>query len=164
MVLEAPVSFQARELQIPLMESLILSRQTWDLTQSHCNMLILIIAKDNASRIINVYETPTADFIVDKAVICQDSFVVVEYNGSITSGGSYNWTFGNDVMTRAMVRVHLISSGPIRAIRPSISPPPKMVVCLNFYQLDVEVDQRYLPCQSNVLIKKRPRLLLDGIA
>lgn len=55
--------------------------------------------RDNATQVINVYETPTADFTVDKGTICVDSSIVVEYNGSITSGGSYNWNFGNDVVT-----------------------------------------------------------------
>ncbi|HRD08399.1 MAG TPA: hypothetical protein PK037_12555, partial [Saprospiraceae bacterium] len=101
--------------------------------------------KDNASRIINVYETPTADFIVDKAVICQDSFVVVEYNGSITSGGSYNWTFGNDVMTPGN------GTGPfnIKWTNPgnkTINLTATKNGCVSQpYQLDVEVDPRVPP-------------------
>ncbi|MBK8701398.1 MAG: gliding motility-associated C-terminal domain-containing protein [Saprospiraceae bacterium] len=55
--------------------------------------------KDKATQIINVYETPTADFIANQLVICQDSTVEVEYNGSITTGGTYTWNFGNDVVT-----------------------------------------------------------------
>jgi hypothetical protein len=47
--------------------------------------------------IINVYETPTADFTANMSTICQDSFVTVKYTGNI-NGGLYNWTFGNDVV------------------------------------------------------------------
>lgn len=48
--------------------------------------------------IINVFETPTADFTADMATICQDSFVTIKYTGSVTSGGTYNWSFGSDVL------------------------------------------------------------------
>lgn len=54
--------------------------------------------KQFASRNINVYETPTADFATDKGVICQDSFVVIEYNGNITTGGNFDWEFGPGVV------------------------------------------------------------------
>ena len=110
--------------------------------------------KDNASRIINVYETPTADFIVDKAVICQDSFVVVEYNGSITSGGSYNWTFGNDVMTpgngTGPFNIKVDQSG-----NKTINLTATKNGCVSQpYQLDVEVDPRVPPVSIECIDQK----------
>ncbi len=48
---------------------------------------------------INVYETPTADFKASDLIICQDSSVVIDYTGNVTAGGSFDWTFGNDVVT-----------------------------------------------------------------
>jgi hypothetical protein len=110
--------------------------------------------KDNAPQIINVYETPTADFIVDKAVICQDSFVVVEYNGSITSGGSYNWTFGNDVVTPGN------GTGPfnIKWTNPgnkTINLSATKNGCVSQpYQLDVEVDPRVPPVSIECIDQK----------
>ncbi len=42
---------------------------------------------------IEVNPTPTSDFIADKITICQDSSLSVEYTGSITTGGQFDWTF-----------------------------------------------------------------------
>lgn len=110
--------------------------------------------KDNATQIINVYETPTADFITDKAVICQDSAVSVEYNGSITSGGSYNWTFGNDVVTPGN------GTGPfnIKWTNPgnkTINLTATKNGCVSQpYKLDVQVDPRVPPVSIECIDQK----------
>jgi hypothetical protein len=46
-----------------------------------------------AFRDIDVFATPTSLFVVDDR-ICQDSTSLIDYTGSITSGGSYTWNFG----------------------------------------------------------------------
>jgi hypothetical protein len=51
----------------------------------------------NASVVINVYETPTADFKSTDLIICQDSSVVIDYIGNVLTGGSYDWKFGDVV-------------------------------------------------------------------
>ncbi len=46
---------------------------------------------------IVVNETPTSDFISSEVVVCQDSSVNITYTGNITSGGTFDWAFGDVV-------------------------------------------------------------------
>jgi hypothetical protein len=73
------------------------------LATTGANMISVTFIDENlceysSSLTIDVNPTPTSDFITDKIVVCQDSTVNVEYNGSITTGGTYNWDFGTDVV------------------------------------------------------------------
>ena len=55
--------------------------------------------KKSTTETINVFETPTANFTTDQAVICQDSTLLVDYTGNIATGGTFDWTFGANVVT-----------------------------------------------------------------
>ena len=46
---------------------------------------------------INVFATPNALFTAE-SVICQDSLAIIDYTGSIQTGGTFNWDFGPDVI------------------------------------------------------------------
>ncbi|MBC7883905.1 MAG: gliding motility-associated C-terminal domain-containing protein [Saprospiraceae bacterium] len=46
---------------------------------------------------ITIYGVPTSNFTGDN-IICQDSAAIIMYTGNITSGGTFNWNFGPDVV------------------------------------------------------------------
>ena len=54
---------------------------------------------DDASIVINVFDTPTSDFTVSNNLLCTDELTTIMYTGTASAGANYTWSFNGGMAT-----------------------------------------------------------------